>query len=878
MSTITITEKIIVSRDLDDLEDVSASSPLTGQSLVWNGTAWVPETVSGGGGAAFTFDPATYGAVGNGSTNDATAFTNMFADIATAGGGKVQLRDDSYSINSQVSLAAWSNITIDGLGIGELTKSSANTLRIITAGTSGAPHSSTVPQVENVHFQNLTVRGLGTIAANNASLINNNGNIFQFLSAFNVSFDNCRFLDIDNGAIRLPATSEGNMFYDLVLTPTVVSTTEFSVPGNQTAILVPGSTEDNFFGVFNGAVTTRGNLRACGYVASSTFDGVKTNVVFTLTKGTITGPITAVGKIRTLTSFKGYVNIHDSYFDNVKQPLTTNTNGTDHVKIRFCYLKDSGSIKPTSQVFGNSYHVYEGNVLDNCAERIFLQGTNEAFVRNNIFFNGTGTGGNNYGAVLIAPNTEQIVYEDKKVYVIEGNYCKGDYQTIALEGNNIQLYDTLVIRNNIFDGITAGKIGSIIPMLSRFKRVIIENNEFKEIGNNVDIIELSPYAFTTDSHVEQVIIRHNRGNGGKFWLNIDGALSGNTRSATDIQVYGNDFRGHKGHFLRNVDRMVWKDNYLEYAASDGTANQFYFQNVTNSRFEDNVIQVAAGSTVAGTLFSCLTNASNTSFRRNKIAIAAGTQTVSAISNNTPSVNFVVEDNDITATNDALSITGTNLTGSVKRNKLRGGGAGSFYDLLINSNVGALILEDNDYVTGNVSINFTGVRNIKSFTWNPPSIANGASSSTTVTVPNASFSDEVIIMPGISLQGMQHGGFVSTSGAFTNISGGVVAYATATTFTVTDAGVDHTAEFPQRRYVRFLVGGAILGYGYVTASVYDAVSVTTVTVNVVEGSMPNTLDDVDYWTDGVITATLNNNTGGALDIASSTWYAQTRKRF
>jgi len=507
-----------------------------------------------------------------------------------------------------------------------------------------------------------------------------------------------------------------------------------------------------------------------------------------------------------------------------------------------------------------------------------LQGTNEAFVRNNIFFNGTGTGGNNYGAVLIAPNTEQIVYEDKKVYVIEGNYCKGDYQTIALEGNNIQLYDTLVIRNNIFDGITAGKIGSIIPMLSRFKRVIIENNEFKEIGNNVDIIELSPYAFTTDSHVEQVIIRHNRGNGGKFWLNIDGALSGNTRSATDIQVYGNDFRGHKGHFLRNVDRMVWKDNYLEYAASDGTANQFYFQNVTNSRFEDNVIQVAAGSTVAGTLFSCLTNASNTSFRRNKIAIAAGTQTVSAISNNTPSVNFVVEDNDITATNDALSITGTNLTGSVKRNKLRGGGAGSFYDLLINSNVGALILEDNDYVTGNVSINFTGVRNIKSFTWNPPSIANGASSSTTVTVPNASFSDEIIIMPGISLQGMQHGGYVSTNGAFTNISGGVVAYATATTFTVTDAGVDHTAEFPQRRYVRFLVGGAILGYGYVTASVYDAVSVTTVTVNVVEGSMPNTLDDVDYWTDGVITATLNNNTGGALDIASSTWYAQTRKRF
>lgn len=47
--------------------------------------------------------------------------------------------------------------------------------------------------------------------------------------------------------------------------------------------------------------------------------------------------------------------------------------------------------------------------------------------------------------------------------------------------------------------------------------------------------------------------------------------------------------------------------------------------------------------------------------------------------------------------------------------------------------------------------------------------------------------------------------------------------------------------------------------------------------VVEGTMPNTLDDVDYWTDGVVTLTLYNNTGGAIDLASSTWYVQARKR-
>ena len=878
MSTITITEKIIVSRDLDDLDDVNASAPLTGQSLVWNGTAWVPQAVSDGGANVYVFDPEDpYGATGDGTTNDATAFTNMFADIATAGGGKVQLRDNSYSINSQIGLSTWNNTTIDGNAIGELTKTSANTLRIISAGTSGAPHSSTTPQVENVHFQNLTVQGLGTIAGNNASLINNGGNIFQLLSCSNVSFDNCRFKDVDNGAIRLPATSEGNLFFDLSLTPTVVSTTEFSVPGNQTSVFVPGSGETNFFGVFNGAVTAIGNLRACGYVSSATFDGTKTNVVFTLTKGTITAPITAVGKVRTLTSFKGHVNIHDSYFENVKQPMTTNDTGTDHVKMRFNYIKDSGSLKPTSKLNGNSYHVYEGNVLDNCAERIFFQGTNKGFVRNNIFFNGTGTGGSSYASLLIAPNTEQIVYEDKNTVVFEGNYCEGDYQTAALEGNNIQLYDTLVIRNNTFKNITAGKLSAIVPMLGRFRRVIIENNQFLDIGSGVDIFRFITDSFSTDTHIEQVIIRNNNGNGGRYWLYIDSDKGSNTRFATDFQVYGNDFRGHKGHFLREVDRMVWRNNYLEYAASDGTANQFYFQSITNSTFEDNIISVASGSIVAGTLFSCTTTVSNTAFRRNKITIGAGTQTVSAITNGTGSINFVVEDNDITATNDALSITGTNMTGSVKRNKLRGGGTGTFYDLVIGANVGALELEDNQFVTGNVSLDFTGVRNIKSFTWNPPNIVNGASSSTTVTVPDANFSNEIIIMPGISLQGMQHGGFVSTNGAFTNISGGTVARTSATTFTVTETGVDHTAEFPQRRYVRFLVGGAYLGYGYVTASVYDAVSVTTVTVNVVEGTMPTALDDVDYWTNGVITATLSNHTGGALDIASSTWYAQARRR-
>jgi len=988
-------------------------------------------------GGVYSYDPVDpYGAVGNGSTNDSPAFVDMFADITTAGGGKVQLRDQAYALNSQVMLSTWNNTTIDGLGIGELTKTSANTLRMITAGTSGAPHSLTTPQIKNVKLQNLRVQGLGTIAGNNASLINSGGNIFQFLSAFNLQVNNCYFSDIDNGAIRLPTVSEGDLFFNLNLTPTIVSTNSFSVTGDQTATFPVGTGAANFFGVFNGSPTVIQNLVACGYVTSAIYDGVKTTVTLNVTRGSVAGTITNVGQIRTLYAFPGFVQITQTLFENVKQPITTNTTGTKNVMSLYNYFKNSGSVKPTSQIYENDYFSQIGGVFDNCAERVYLQGTRKCRVQGNLFFNGTGINGNSYGSVTIAPNDEEIVSEDKDTFIFQDQICEGDYQGFLLLGNTNQVYSEVIVRNSIFRNISAmrGSEG-IVSVGGRIKRLVIEGNKFINCGSALDIIKIIPRCFSTDTFVEEIVIRNNEADGGRFWLYFDGDTVGNTRYPTDARVHNNQVKGCKGHFLRNVDRMVWEDNYLEYAASDGTPNQFYFQNITNSNFEKNTISVAAGSTVARTLFGVLSSASNTAFRRNKItmnpgafvaqangtvattgaaqftitdlrvqsgtvastgaaqftitetgtsyvsrypsgtyfqATAAGatiatgtvsgtptyeanvttinvtvstgalagmdgakygtnhtanysagrpvqaTQTgtvigranvssssysagvttvnvsnlggtltsmdgasyqvlVNGIENGSTSVNFVVEDNDITATNTALSINGTNLTGSIKRNKLRGGGTSGLCDIFIGASVGALILEDNDYVTGNVSIDFTGVRNIKSFTWNPPNIGNNASSSTTVTVPNASFSDQIIIMPGISLQGMQQGGFVSTNGAFTNISGGVVAYATATTFTVTDAGVNHTAEFPQRRYVRFLVAGAYLGYGYVTTSSYNGTNTTTVTVNVVEGSMPSTLDDVDYWTDGVVTLTLNNHTGGALDIASSIWYAQTRKR-
>ncbi len=69
---------------LNDLTDVTSTSPTNGQSLVWNGTAWVPQTISGGSTyTAGTGINVTGTVISNtGDTNGADDITN-----ATSAGG-----------------------------------------------------------------------------------------------------------------------------------------------------------------------------------------------------------------------------------------------------------------------------------------------------------------------------------------------------------------------------------------------------------------------------------------------------------------------------------------------------------------------------------------------------------------------------------------------------------------------------------------------------------------------------------------------------------------------------------------------------------------------------------------------------------------------
>lgn len=83
---------------LSGLSDVLINSnPSQGQSLVWSSTKWVPSSVAGGGGANIRiYDITTYGAVGDGVTNDGLAISAAIEAAYNAGGGTVFFPAGTY--------------------------------------------------------------------------------------------------------------------------------------------------------------------------------------------------------------------------------------------------------------------------------------------------------------------------------------------------------------------------------------------------------------------------------------------------------------------------------------------------------------------------------------------------------------------------------------------------------------------------------------------------------------------------------------------------------------------------------------------------------------------------------------------------------------
>jgi parallel beta-helix repeat protein len=102
-----------------------------------------------------TFYPETYGAVGDGITNDATAIQNTINAAVAAGGGTVQFGAKTYLINSGLSIIT-SSVNLQGVTCGSsILKTNSASIDMITVAGSG-----TFPTSGLIYFNKISDLGL----------------------------------------------------------------------------------------------------------------------------------------------------------------------------------------------------------------------------------------------------------------------------------------------------------------------------------------------------------------------------------------------------------------------------------------------------------------------------------------------------------------------------------------------------------------------------------------------------------------------------------------------------------------------------------------------------------------------------------------------
>ncbi len=130
---------------LDDLTDVDTSGVGIGDTIVWDGSEWIPGT--GSTGTSIYFNVVDYGAVGDGTTDDTSAFAAAITALLANEGGTlyVPATPDFYKITSVLNIhpasaLQFGAVTVLGDGEGSIVKmtTTATNLFDLTNNADGA--------------------------------------------------------------------------------------------------------------------------------------------------------------------------------------------------------------------------------------------------------------------------------------------------------------------------------------------------------------------------------------------------------------------------------------------------------------------------------------------------------------------------------------------------------------------------------------------------------------------------------------------------------------------------------------------------------------------------------------------------------------------
>lgn len=231
---------------LDDLSDVSASSPATNQVLSWNGSAWSPITLSGGSGSYFA---------GTGMNLNSTTFS---AQTTSALWNANQLQGRNLSTASpstgqylQWDGSSWTPASVSGGG----SYTAGTGLNL--SGTTFSAQTSTALWNAN----QLQGFGLSTATPSNGQVLQWNGSVWAPANVNAQWTSSGQHIYYTNGRVGIGTTSPGHLLH---------------VSGD--AILSSGI---NYFGTLyniNGGVTTANIYEGIRVNITSGGDGANTGV------------------------------------------------------------------------------------------------------------------------------------------------------------------------------------------------------------------------------------------------------------------------------------------------------------------------------------------------------------------------------------------------------------------------------------------------------------------------------------------------------------------------------------------------------------------------------------------------------------------------